>query len=55
MNISPLIAGTMKWGSWGARFSSADYQSMIHKCIDTGITTFSSFFLLNLYPIKNSI
>jgi predicted oxidoreductase len=40
MNVSKLIAGTMKWGLWGARFSTAAYEQMIKACLAAGITTF---------------
>lgn len=39
-NTIPLIAGTMKWGSWGAKFSTSEYLSMIHECLESGIETF---------------
>jgi predicted oxidoreductase len=38
--FSPVIAGCMNWGQWGARFSTAEYRSMISECLDIGITTF---------------
>jgi predicted oxidoreductase len=38
--FSPVIAGCMNWGAWGARFSTAEYTSMISACLDIGITTF---------------
>jgi predicted oxidoreductase len=38
--FSPVIAGCMNWGQWGARFSTAEYDSMISACLDIGITTF---------------
>lgn len=37
---STVIAGCMKWGQWGARFSTENYLSMIHACLDEGVTTF---------------
>ena len=40
IHFSPVIAGTMKWGSWGARFSTGDYLNMIEYCIDQQVTTF---------------
>jgi len=39
-NLSPVIAGTMKWGKWGSRFSFEQYEDMIRGCIDHGITSF---------------
>jgi len=40
MIFSRLIAGTMKWGSWGAQFTQADYLRLIEGCISLGVTTF---------------
>ncbi|GJM63702.1 aldo/keto reductase [Persicobacter diffluens] len=38
--ISRIVAGTMKWGQWGAQFSKAQYQEMIEACLQGGISTF---------------
>ena len=35
-----MIAGCMKWGQWGARFSTAGYLQMIEDCLAMGVTTF---------------
>lgn len=40
MNFSRLIAGTMKWGSWGAQFAPADYLRLVEGCLALDITTF---------------
>lgn len=40
MNYSNIIAGTMKWGLWGARFDSPAYERMIKDCIMLGVTSF---------------
>ncbi len=40
MKLSKPIAGTMKWGAWGAQFSTQQYAAMIHECLNAGITTF---------------
>jgi len=40
MSYSNIIAGTMKWGAWGAKFATADYEQMIKDCIAVGVTTF---------------
>ncbi len=37
--ISP-IAGCMRWGKWGANFSTNDYEYIIHQCVENGITAF---------------
>jgi hypothetical protein len=31
--LSPLIAGTMKWGKWGANFSTTQYRQLIDWCM----------------------
>jgi predicted oxidoreductase len=40
IQFSPVIAGTMKWGQWGSKFSTDQYQSMIEACMALGITSF---------------
>lgn len=40
MSYSRIIAGTMKWGAWGAKFDTAAYERMIKECIALGVTTF---------------
>jgi predicted oxidoreductase len=40
LSLSPVIAGCMKWGQWGAKFPTAAYLDMIHSCLDEGVTTF---------------
>ena len=37
---SDVIAGTMKWGAWGAQFSTAEYESMIMNCVEAGVNSF---------------
>lgn len=41
-----LIAGTMRWGSWGAKMSTQQYAETISKWIDCGVNEFD---LANLY------
>jgi len=40
IKLSPVIAGTMKWGVWGAKFSTEKYLRMIEECIARDVTTF---------------
>jgi len=40
MKYSNVIAGTMKWGLWGSKFSSAAYEQIIRDCIAIGVTSF---------------
>lgn len=39
-NITSPIAGCMRWGKWGAEFSTADYRQMIDHCLKLGINSF---------------
>jgi len=41
-----LIAGTMRWGSWGARMSAEQYADIISKWLEYGVNEFD---LANLY------
>ena len=38
--ISSPIAGCMRWGKWGAEFSTAAYRQMIEACLQHGISSF---------------
>ena len=38
--FSRIISGTMTWGAWGAKMSTAQMQLQIEKNISMGITTF---------------
>ena len=40
MKLSPIIAGTMKWGAWGARLSAKGMAQNIHTALEAGIHTF---------------
>lgn len=40
MKLSPIIQGCMKWGSWGAKFSTKQFQEAIELCLASGITSF---------------
>jgi predicted oxidoreductase len=37
---SPIIAGCMRWGLWGARMEPDTVRSMIEDCLSAGIDTF---------------
>lgn len=39
-NFSPIIAGTMNWGEWRAKFTPPQMAQLINECISYGITTF---------------
>ena len=38
--FSPIIAGCMKWGEWGAKYDTASINKLIHECLDLGVSTF---------------
>jgi hypothetical protein len=38
--FSEIIAGTMRWGIWGANHSENDVQKLIDVCLEENITTF---------------
>lgn len=38
--INSPIAGCMRWGAWGSKFSTSAYENMINACLDHGITAF---------------
>jgi predicted oxidoreductase len=40
MIYSNVIAGTMKWGAWGAKLNTSAFEQMIKDCIAAGVTTF---------------
>ena len=40
VSFSPIIVGTMKLGTWGANYTTSEYQSFIESCIELGGTTF---------------
>lgn len=40
MNISPIVAGTMRWGIWGANHTVEKVQQLIEICLSEGINTF---------------
>src|SRR5437870_2005921 len=52
VKLSPVIAGTMKWGTWGAKFSTRDYLSLIEKCIDYGVTSFDHADIYGHYTVE---
>ena len=40
LKFSPVIAGTMKWGIWGSKFSTNEYLQLMDDCMQMGVTTF---------------
>jgi predicted oxidoreductase len=39
-NISRVVAGAIRWGSWGQKMSSTKMAEMINSCVEFGVTTF---------------
>lgn len=50
--LSPIIAGTMKWGAWGAKLSTPQYLTMIEKCLEYGVTTFDHADIYGHYTVE---
>ena len=40
INLSSPVAGCMRWGIWGAGFTTTEYRLMIDECLENGITSF---------------
>ncbi|MEM7657600.1 MAG: aldo/keto reductase [Bacteroidota bacterium] len=40
ISFSPLIAGAMRLGQWGAKLDTKGYQAFIEGCLELGVTTF---------------
>lgn len=38
--FDPLVAGTMRLGTWGAKYDTAQYQTFIEECLALGIQDF---------------
>jgi predicted oxidoreductase len=39
-NLSPIVAGVMNWGEWGARLSAEAMHELVEGCLSLGVTTF---------------
>ncbi len=52
LHLSPVIAGCMKWGTWGARFTSSGYRSLVEQCIEAGITSFDHADIYGDYTVE---
>lgn len=39
-SISSPVAGCMRWGVWGAAFTTGEYRQMIESCLQYGINSF---------------
>ncbi len=49
---SSIIAGTMKWGAWGAKFSTKEYLYMIEKCLEYNVSTFDHADIYGHYTVE---
>ena len=38
--VKAPVAGCMRWGKWGAGFTTTEYREMIEACLENGITAF---------------
>lgn len=52
ISLSPVIAGCMKWGTWGAHYSTSQYLHLIEDCIAAGITTFDHADIYGDYTVE---
>ena len=52
LTLSPVIAGCMKWGQWGAKFSAQQYQQIIEDCLAAAITTFDHADIYGDYTVE---
>ena len=39
-SLSPIVAGTMNWGVWDKKLSTAQMQHTMHVCLENNITSF---------------
>lgn len=40
MNLSKIVAGTMNWGSWGAKYTPTEISELINCAFENGINSF---------------
>lgn len=40
ITLSPIIAGTMNWGVWSRNLDTAGMATLMHQCLEYGMTTF---------------
>ncbi|HET6769689.1 MAG TPA: aldo/keto reductase [Chitinophagaceae bacterium] len=52
LQLSPVIAGCMKWGQWGVKYSTAQYLQLIEECIDANITSFDHADIYGDYTVE---
>ena len=52
-HFSKIIAGTMTWGLWGKQLSKKEMISMMHHCLELGITTFDHADIYGAYTTES--
>lgn len=52
LQLSPVVAGCMKWGEWGVKYSTAEYLQLIEDCIASRITTFDHADIYGDYTVE---
>ena len=52
LQLSPVIAGCMKWGQWGVKYSTAEYLQLIEDCIANKITSFDHADIYGDYTVE---
>ena len=52
LELSPVIAGCMKWGQWGVKYSTAQYLQLIEDCIINRITSFDHADIYGDYTVE---
>jgi predicted oxidoreductase len=52
LQLSPVIAGCMKWGQWGVKYSTSQYLQLIEDCIAGNITSFDHADIYGDYTVE---
>jgi predicted oxidoreductase len=52
LQLSPVVAGCMKWGQWGVKYSTAQYLQLIEECIAAKITSFDHADIYGDYTVE---
>src|SRR6186713_1841310 len=52
LELSPVIAGCMKWGQWGVKYSTEQYLQLIEDCIVNKITSFDHADIYGDYTVE---
>ncbi len=52
LELSPVIAGCMKWGQWGVKYFDSQYLQLIEDCIANNITSFDHADIYGDYTVE---